>query len=258
MDRGSVAHVAGLGAESDHAVDRDRHDQHEDRDRADEQDVVDGVDLARRGVAVLGEPVDQERDRDADEGGQNPDRDHPRDRVPLAVDPRILLGVSGSAVLGAVAYGGLLLALRIAHGARVYWLPATGATGPEALNSLGGQPLAMVAEGRGRSAVVSPEGLCELGRLAVADRARDGLDGEGAFAKQLGSTGHPDALELTPEARRTGLRESALQLSTRSRDRPRDRVQRKVLVRVAALDDGDRIAIQLAPPADGRLADHAG
>jgi hypothetical protein len=173
------------------------------------------------------------------------------------VDPRILLGVSGAAVLGAVAYGGLLLALRIAHGARVYWLPATGATGPEALSSLGGQTLAMVPEVRGRSTVVSPEGLRELGRLAVADRARDGLDGEGAFPKQLRCTGHPDALELTPEARGAGLRERALQLPARGRDRPRDRVQREVLVRITARDDSDRVAIQLAPPADGRLADHA-
>ena len=35
----------GLGAEGDHAVDRDRHHEHEDRDRHDHQDVVERVDL---------------------------------------------------------------------------------------------------------------------------------------------------------------------------------------------------------------------
>ena len=39
--------LARAHAELDHAVDRDRHDEHEDRHRDDQQDVVQRVDLVR-------------------------------------------------------------------------------------------------------------------------------------------------------------------------------------------------------------------
>ena len=114
VDRRPVAQVARLGPEADDGVDRDRHHQHEDRDRADQEDVVERVDLVRGRGARLREPVDPERDRDADQRGEHADPDHPGDRVLLARDPRIGLGRA----LGLV----VLNALPLVHGARVYWV----------------------------------------------------------------------------------------------------------------------------------------
>ena len=169
MDRGAVAHVAGHGAEADDAVDRDRHHEHEDRHRADQQDVVDGVDLVRRARRGVGEPVDQQRDRDADHRGDDAERDHPRDRVLLALDPRIVLG---RALPGCPAAGSLSLI-----GARVLLDPSgrAGASGGE--RRARRRRAAMLPSARPTAgAVVAAERLGELRGLAVADRPGDRAD----------------------------------------------------------------------------------
>ena len=90
VDRRAVAHVAGLGAEADDAVDGDRHHEHEDRHREDQQDVVERVDVRGRPEAWR-EPVDQQRDGDPDERSEHSDATSAR-RGASPRDARIRLG----------------------------------------------------------------------------------------------------------------------------------------------------------------------
>ena len=113
VDRRAVAHVAGLGAEADDAVDRHRHDEHEDRHRADQQDVVDGVDLVRRaGRGGRGTSRSAGRSRCRPARRRSPARSSSR---PGASRPR-MRGSSSGGPAGLPAAGSLSLI-----GARVYW-----------------------------------------------------------------------------------------------------------------------------------------
>src|SRR4051812_32607433 len=119
--------------------------------------------------------------------------------------------------------------------------------------------LADAAEARGRRTVVAPEGLRELGRLAVPDAVRHVPDGQAAFAQELERALHPHLGHVGAEARRARLGERPLELAARGREAPRHVVQLD-LVRVFALDDlrglvEERAPARHRPGADGHGRD---
>src|SRR4051794_4861481 len=106
------------------------------------------------------------------------------------------------------------------------------------------------AEGGGREALVAAEGLGELGRLAVADAARDLAHGQAAPRQQLGRALHPDTGEVLAERRVADLGVRALELAARGGDAARDVVEGQVRA-VLGLDDLDGILEEAGPVADG-------
>src|SRR5918993_2802970 len=92
------------------------------------------------------------------------------------------------------------------------------------------------AEARRRSAVMAPERLGELGRLAVADVVRHLADGQAPLAQEIERAPHAHARYVAAEARLADLREGALELAPRGRKAPRDVVELERLS-VLALDD---------------------
>src|SRR4051794_22956242 len=66
---------------------------------------------------------------------------------------------------------------------------------------------------RGGDAEMAPECLGELGRLAVADSARDLADGEALVDEQVGGPVHPHAGQVLAERRVADLRVRPLQLA---------------------------------------------
>src|SRR5680860_6536 len=123
------------------------------------------------------------------------------------------------------------------HGAGLYFSRPTCATrsvlGQARLappnkcrGSLGREGLAPdAAEARRRCAVVAPEGLGELGGLAVAHGARHLVDRRAALAEQLGRPLHAHTLEIGAEAGLARLRKGALQLAARGDHASRDVVE---------------------------------
>src|SRR4051794_807759 len=89
--------------------------------------------------------------------------------------------------------------------------------------------------GRG-CAVVAPERLGELGRLAVAHAVGDLADRQVAVAQQLTGPLHADAGQVLPERGLAHLGVAALQLAPRRGDPAGDVVEREV-VPVLLLDD---------------------
>src|SRR4051794_34278186 len=105
------------------------------------------------------------------------------------------------------------------------------------------------AEGGRREALVAAEGLGELGRLAVADTARDLAHGQATPRQQLGRALHPDAGEMLAERRAADLGVGALELTARGGDAARDVVEGQVRG-VLGLDDLDGILEEARPVAD--------
>src|SRR5918994_1164104 len=85
-------------------------------------------------------------------------------------------------------------------------------------------------------ACMAPEGLGELGRLAVAHAVRDLAHGQAAAGQQLGGLLHPHAREVVAERGLADLRVGALQLAARGGDPARDLVEREVAA-VLLVDD---------------------
>ena len=175
----------------------------------------------------IGEPVDRQRDRDPDQRGADPERDHPRDRVLLARDPRILLG-------RACRRAGRWVPL--AH-RRASVLVRGGRARSQAASAESARPAARRrgrAHGGRRVAVVAAERLGELGRLAVADGPRDSWrpaasPSRSSSAARAMRTRWSSWRKLVP-----CLGEHALELAPGRGDRVRDRAQRELLVRVVA------------------------
>src|SRR6185436_11391157 len=87
-----------------------------------------------------------------------------------------------------------------------------------------------------RDAEVAPEGLRELGGLAVADAVRDLAHGQAAAGEQLRRLLHPDPREVVAEGGLTDLGVGALQLAPRGGDPAGDVVEREVAA-VLLVDD---------------------
>ena len=82
VDRGPVLELlSGLHPELPDRIQDDRLDEHEDRHRRDQQDVVERVDAACLLRSVGREPRDDQRDRDQDRCGHDPDHQHLQQRV---------------------------------------------------------------------------------------------------------------------------------------------------------------------------------
>ena len=219
VDGCSVPHVARAGAEADHAVDRHRHHEDEDRDGDDQEDVVERVDLVRLRARRGGEPVDGERDRDADDRRDEADGQHPSERVLVAVG---------------------------AHGARSYWTRWADCRALRRVCSARGPGSLWAAEARRRRSVVAPERLGELGGLPVADAVGHVAHGHVPLAEQLEGAPHPHFRHVRAEARLAHLGERPLELAPRGGEPPRDVVQLD-RVGVLALDDLGRLLEQSAP-----------
>jgi hypothetical protein len=104
---------------------------------------------------------------------------------------------------------------------------------------------------RGRSrAVVAPEGLGELGRLAVAHAVRDLADGEPAARQQLARALHAHGREVLPERGVPDLGIGALQLPARRCDTTRDVVQGQLGAELG-FDDRGRVLEERGAMSDG-------
>ena len=83
---------------------------------------------------------------------------------------------------------------------------------------------------------MAAEGLGELGGLAIADRARHLVHGQGAISQQLRGLGHADLLQVGAEAGLTGLGEGSLELSPGGGDLKGHVIEGEVRL-VVALED---------------------
>ena len=238
----SLSSSPGLHAELPDAVEHDRLDEHEHGHGRDDQDVPQRVDLLGLARRRDGEPVDQQPERDAEDGRDHADRHH------LAAPGR------GARETPAVASAAISSSPQNPSAAASYGRGATDGT-PGADRGAGagaamrrGRPgrrpgarsarraRAVGAVVRRRDAEVAPERLRELGRLAVADAVRDLAHGQAAGGQQLGGLLHPDAREVVAEGGLPDLGVGALQLAAGGRDPARDLVEREVAA-VLLVDD---------------------
>src|SRR5215210_3622122 len=174
-------------------------------------------------------------------------RPSPSIRATGCFSPSILGSVSG----GPLASSDSTRSLSVI-GARVYWLVKTGGMAAYPRLPLGSEPAGRAAEARRRIAVVAPEDLGELGRLAVAHGGRHVLHGQRALHQELCRARHPDALKLAAEARVAGLRKRPLELPSRGRNLARHARQREIVIAVAARDHRARLPVEVASSFHGR------
>ena len=143
---------------------------------------------------------------DADDRSDEPDADHPADRVLLTLDPRVLLGRRRGR-----DWPRLPVALRVGHrGASLLDSAVRRRAGP----SDRGRPTAPVHGGAGRP--------WRTGRAGGSPpRAATRATGRTPNTQQRGGPLHAHSLQLAPEARAAVLGERALQLPRGGGDRAR-------------------------------------
>src|SRR4051794_11419635 len=106
-----------------------------------------------------------------------------------------------------------------------------------------------------RGARGAPEGLRELGRLAIAHAPRDLAHGEAAPGQELGCPAHAHGGQVLAEGRAADLGVGPLELAARGGDAAGDVVQVQVGA-VLGLDDRDGVAIEVRAEGHGGCTLH--
>ena len=152
------------------------------------EDVVEVVDLLRLRGRLDGEPVDRQRDGDADDRRDRADDQHLRQRVLYAtICLRAFTGAGSYATAsmnGNAMAGGRMGAVRRLRG-----------------RSTGSRVRTVAAEGRRRQALVATERLGELRRLAVADALGDLAHGQAVRREQGCGALHAHPGQMLAEGR---------------------------------------------------------